>query len=128
MGNRFLNLVTSPAARDEQTRRGSRDAYARAEDGADRNNRLTGDEAGFIAARDSFYLASVNPDGWPYIQHRGGPKGFLRLLDVHHIGFADYRGNKQYLTVGNIATDDRVALFLTDYPNRSRLKLVGRMR
>ncbi len=127
MGHRFLDLVTSPAARAEQTARGSRTTYARAEHGADHNDRLSDAESAFIAARDSLYLASVSPDGWPYIQHRGGPVGFVTVLDDRQIGFADYRGNRQYLTVGNVATDDRVALFLMDYPQRRRLKLLGRM-
>jgi predicted pyridoxine 5'-phosphate oxidase superfamily flavin-nucleotide-binding protein len=128
MGHRFLDLITSPAARVEQATRGSRAAYARGEGAADHNDRLSGAEAAFIAERDSFYLASVTPDGWPYIQHRGGPVGFLQVLDDRHVGFADYRGNRQYLTLGNITEDDRVALFLMDYPNRRRLKLLGRMR
>ncbi len=128
MGHRFLEIATSPAARDEQSVSGSRTAYGRGEGGPDHHDRLTPDEAMFIAARDSFYIASVSADGWPYIQHRGGPTGFLKVLDDRQIGFADYRGNRQYLTVGNIAGDDRVALFLMDYPNQRRLKLLGRMR
>jgi uncharacterized protein len=83
------------------------------------------DEAAFIAARDSFYIASVNPDGWPYLQHRGGPTGFLHLLDPQTLAFADLRGNRQLLTTGNLTTEDRVALFLMDYPQRQRLKLFG---
>ncbi|WP_010219888.1 pyridoxamine 5'-phosphate oxidase family protein [Sphingomonas sp. PAMC 26621] len=82
-------------------------------------------EAAFIAARDSFYLASVSQTGWPYIQHRGGPPGFLRVLDDTTLGFADYRGNRQYLTLGAVADDDRVALFLIDYPHRRRLKILA---
>lgn len=84
-------------------------------------------EAAFIAARGSFYLASVSQTGWPYIQHRGGPPGFLRTLDETTLGFADYRGNRQYLSLGNIADDDRVALFLMDYPQRRRLKILAHM-
>jgi len=87
---------------------------------------LTAREIDFIEARDSFYMASVSEDGWPYIQHRGGPAGFLRSLGSNRIGFADYRGNRQYLSAANIAADDRVAFFLMDYPNRRRLKLIGR--
>lgn len=89
---------------------------------------FTEHEATFIAARDSFYLASVSQTGWPYIQHRGGPPGFLRVLDEATLGFADYRGNRQYLTLGAIADDDRVALFLMDYPRRRRLKILAHMR
>lgn len=128
MGHRFLDLATSPAAQAERALRGSRDAYAQRKGGPDHHDRISADEAAFIAARDSFYLASANPDGWPYIQHRGGPGGFLKVLDENCLGFADYRGNRQYLTVGNIAADDRVALFLMDYPNQARLKILGRMR
>jgi predicted pyridoxine 5'-phosphate oxidase superfamily flavin-nucleotide-binding protein len=128
MGHRFLELATTPAARAAQAAHGSRAAYARAEGGAPNHDRLGAKEASFIAARDSFYLASVTDTGWPYIQHRGGPAGFLKLLGEKSLGFADLAGNKQYLTLGNIQTDDRVALFLMDYPNRRRLKLLGRMR
>ncbi len=81
----------------------------------------------FIAERDSFYLASVSQTGWPYIQHRGGPAGFLRVLDPVTLGFADYRGNRQYLSLGNIADNDRVALILMDYPRRRRLKILAHM-
>ena len=86
---------------------------------------LTDREADFIAARDSFYMATVSEDGWPYVQHRGGPVGFLRRIGDNRIGFADYRGNRQYLSTAYLAADDRVALFLMDYPNRRRLKLIG---
>jgi len=82
-------------------------------------------EIAFIMARDSFYIASVSEDGWPYIQHRGGPAGFLRWIGDNRIGFADYSGNRQYLSAANVAADDRVSLFLMDYPNRRRLKLIG---
>ncbi|MBU8537845.1 pyridoxamine 5'-phosphate oxidase family protein [Falsiroseomonas tokyonensis] len=127
MGHRFLELATSPAARAAQAAQGSRAAYARMEGGQALFDQLGPREAAFIAARDSFYIASVNPDGWPYVQHRGGPPGFLKVLDDRRLGFADLAGNKQYLTLGNVATEDRVALFLMDYPNRRRLKLLGRM-
>jgi predicted pyridoxine 5'-phosphate oxidase superfamily flavin-nucleotide-binding protein len=79
----------------------------------------------FIGRRDSFYVATVNADGWPYIQHRGGPRGFLKFLDGHTLGFADLAGNRQLLTTGNVAANDRVALFLMDYARRERLKLLG---
>ena len=84
-------------------------------------------ETAFIAERDSFYLATVSQAGWPYIQHRGGPPGFLRILDDRTFGFADFRGNRQYLTLGNVADEDKVALFLMDYPRRRRLKILARM-
>jgi predicted pyridoxine 5'-phosphate oxidase superfamily flavin-nucleotide-binding protein len=86
---------------------------------------LTEREIAFIAARDSFYMASVSEDGWPYVQHRGGPAGFLQRIAGNRIGFADYSGNRQYLSAANLAADDRVSLFLMDYPNRRRLKLIG---
>ena len=82
-------------------------------------------EAEFLAARDSFYLSTVSETGWPYVQHRGGPKGFLRLLNSSTLVFADYQGNRQLLSTGNLSTDDRVSLFLMDYPNRARLKILG---
>ena len=84
------------------------------------NHALTEAEARFIAARDSLYMATVGETGWPYIQHRGGPAGFVRVLDEHTIGFADFRGNRQYVSVGNLMTDDRVSLFFMDYPNKTR--------
>ena len=83
------------------------------------------DEVAFVEARDSFYLASVTESGWPYVQHRGGPPGFLRALDAHTLAFADLRGNRQLVTVGNLATNDRVALILVDYPARRRLKILA---
>ena len=85
-------------------------------------------EADFIAARDSFYLATVSETGWPYVQHRGGPIGFLRVLNPNTLAFADYQGNRQMLTTGNVSANDRVALFLMDYPNRRRLKILGHAR
>ncbi len=98
------------------------------EEGKPHHDVLGPEEAGFIAARDSFYMATVSETGWPYIQHRGGPPGFLRVLDEKTIGVADFRGNRQYISVGNLQTDDRVSLFLMDYPNRARLKILGRAR
>lgn len=86
---------------------------------------LGADEEFFIQQRDSFYLATVNADGWPYIQHRGGPRGFLKVLDSHTLAFADLSGNRQLLSTGNVAANDRVALFLMDYARRERLKIIG---
>ena len=85
-------------------------------------------EAEFLAARDSFYLGTVSETGWPYVQHRGGPKGFLRLLNPSTLVFADYQGNRQLLSTGNLSVDNRVSLFLMDYPNRARLKILGHAR
>jgi predicted pyridoxine 5'-phosphate oxidase superfamily flavin-nucleotide-binding protein len=84
-------------------------------------------EAAFIAERDSFYLATVSETGWPYVQHRGGPAGFLKVLDETHLGFADFRGNRQYISLGNLAANDRASLILMDYPNRRRMKIFARM-
>jgi predicted pyridoxine 5'-phosphate oxidase superfamily flavin-nucleotide-binding protein len=84
------------------------------------------DEAAFIGARDSFYMATVGETGWPYVQHRGGKPGFLKVLDEKTLAFPDYRGNLQYLTVGNLSSDDRVALILVDYPHRARMKILAR--
>ncbi|APZ99501.1 pyridoxamine 5'-phosphate oxidase [Sphingopyxis sp. QXT-31] len=108
---------------------GSRASYAKLDAGADgAPDLLTAKEIDYIALRDSFYMASVTADGWPYMQHRGGPAGFLRHIAGNRIGFADYRGNKQYISTANLMRDDRVSLFLMDYPNRERLKLLGHAR
>ncbi len=90
------------------------------------DEQLTDRESQFIAERDSFYVASVGENGWPYVQFRGGPEGFLKVLDDRTLGFADFRGNLQYITTGNISSDNRVALFLMDYANRQRLKIMAR--
>ncbi|WP_198368642.1 pyridoxamine 5'-phosphate oxidase family protein [Roseomonas rosulenta] len=127
MGHRFLEITGTPSVRAARAAQGSAATYARFEGGPDTHDQLGSAEAGFIAARDSAYIASVSETGWPYIQHRGGPPGFLLPLDDRRIAFADLRGNRQYLTLGNIAADSRVALFLMDYANRRRLKLLGRM-
>jgi predicted pyridoxine 5'-phosphate oxidase superfamily flavin-nucleotide-binding protein len=129
MGHKFAEIAFTPTVKRVQEELGSRRSYARLEAGeAIRNQVLGPSEAGFIGERDSFYMASISETGWPYIQHRGGPQGFVRVLDENMIGFADYRGNRQYVTVGNIMTNDRVALFFMDYPNRTRLKLLGRAK
>ena len=122
---RFASIAFTPRVKAEQERMGSRRAYARA-DGVEAPDALGEDEEAFLAARDSFYMASIGETGWPYIQHRGGPKGFVKVLDPHTIGFADYRGNKQYISLGNVGGDDRVALIFVDYPNRARVKLLAR--
>lgn len=89
---------------------------------------LTAAETGFILRRDSFYMATVTSDGWPYLQHRGGPAGFLKVLDPQTLGFADFKGNRQLVSTGNLAASDRVSLFFMDYPNRERLKILGQAR
>nr|WP_067293809.1 pyridoxamine 5'-phosphate oxidase family protein [Marinobacterium profundum] len=128
MGHRFAELAFTASVRDAQQAMGSRSSYARMEQGEDHHNRLGPREAEFIAARDSFYMASVGETGWPYVQHRGGPAGFVRVLDDRNIGFADFKGNRQYISTGNFRIDDRVALIMMDYPNKARLKLLGRVR
>jgi len=128
MGHRFAEIVFTDTVKKVQETQGSRDGYAKWQGGEDRNETLGPDEAAFIAARDSFYMATVSETGWPYVQHRGGPVGFLRVLDEKTIGFADFRGNRQYVSVGNLLKDDRVSIFLMDYPNKKRLKLLGRVR
>jgi hypothetical protein len=85
-------------------------------------------EAEFVATRDSFYMGTISESGWPYVQHRGGPSGFLRVVDPSTLAFADYKGNRQLLSTGNLSANDRVALFLMDYPNRTRLKILGHAR
>tara|TARA_Y100001001_G_C7979423_1_gene298829 strand:+ start:244 stop:813 length:570 start_codon:yes stop_codon:yes gene_type:complete len=127
MAHKFAEIAFTRTVKQVQEEMGSRSGYASIETGPDRNNVLRDRERGFIEARDSFYIASVGETGWPYIQHRGGPAGFLKVIDQSTIGFADYSGNRQYITTGNVLTNDRVSLFLMDYPNRKRLKLLGRM-
>lgn len=128
MGHRFAKIAFTDSVREVQQQLGSRGAYADFDEGQDFNHLLSKREVEFIGARDSFYMASVSETGWPYLQHRGGPVGFLRIIDAQTIGFADFSGNRQYLSVGNLRQDGRVALFLMDYPNRRRLKLLGRVR
>jgi predicted pyridoxine 5'-phosphate oxidase superfamily flavin-nucleotide-binding protein len=127
MTSNFLNLVFTPAVKAAQESNGSRMAYAR-HDGATGLDRLTENEAAFIAARDSFYMATVSETGWPYLQHRGGPRGFVKVIGDRALGLADFRGNRQYVSVGNLSRDDRVALIFMDYPQKRRLKVLGRMR
>ncbi len=126
MANNFLEIATTPSVRAAQAANGSAGLYDRIATSR-RTDRLRQAEAEFIAARDSFYIASVSEHGWPYVQHRGGPAGFLKVLDETTLAFPDFRGNRQYLTLGNTAADDRVALILVDYPHRRRLKLLARI-
>ena len=125
MAQNFLHTLFSDAARDMQAKAGSLAAYARMEAAADGPDQMGAKEAEFIPLRDSFYMASVTEKGWPYMQHRGGPAGFLRILPGNRLAFADYQGNKQYLSTTNLIAEPRVALFLMDYPNRRRLKIIG---
>src|SRR5436190_274372 len=125
MPNRFTQTVMTPAVLAAQEHYYGRSAQVG--EAAERDA-LTDDERAFIAERDSFYLATVSANDWPYIQHRGGPRGFLKVLDAQTLAFADFGGNRQMLSTGNLATNDRVALFLMDYPRRERLKILGHAR
>src|SRR5215468_4873876 len=119
--------VFTPAAQQAQAERGSATAYARrmAEGFPDR---ITTELAKFIAEQDTAFLATATADGAPYLQHRGGPKGFIKVIDERTLGFADYRGNRQYITLGNLSENDRAYLFLIDFSRRQRIKLWGRAR
>jgi predicted pyridoxine 5'-phosphate oxidase superfamily flavin-nucleotide-binding protein len=125
MSESFFEIAFTPGVKDQQSEHGSRRQYERMEQALAGHNKLGPDEHRFISLRDSFYMASVSESGWPYIQHRGGPPGFVRVLRPDLIGFADLRGNKQYISLGNLKHDDRVTLFFMDYPNRTRLKILG---
>ncbi|WCO01194.1 pyridoxamine 5'-phosphate oxidase family protein [Psychroserpens ponticola] len=125
MAKNFAEIAFTDSVKKLQEHHGSRNAYERMEkyniiDG------LTINEVSFIQARDSFYLASIGTNKFPYIQHRGGPKGFLKILDTKRIGFIDFIGNKQYVSVGNIATNKNVALIMIDYPTKKRLKIFAK--
>ncbi len=128
MGHKFAEIAFTDAVKEIQQAEGSRKAYARMEASEDSNCLLGELEAAFIAERDSFYMASVSETEWPYLQHRGGPAGFMKVLDEQTLGFADFRGNRQYVSTGNFHHNDRVALFFMDYPQQRRLKLLGRVR
>jgi uncharacterized protein len=126
MAHNFGSVVFTPVVKALQARHGSRRQYARLEKAGALPDRLGRRESEFIAERDSFYLASVGETGWPYIQHRGGPRGFLKVIDERTIAFADFAGNQQFISAGNLMTDNRVALMLVDYPGQARLKILGR--
>ena len=123
----FGSLVFTPLVKKLQERYGSRRQYERMENSGASQDRFTAFETEFLAERDSFYMATVGATGWPYVQHRGGPKGFLKVIDDHTLAFADFRGNKQYISTGNLLTDNRVALIMVDYPRQARLKILGRV-
>src|SRR5262252_7360731 len=121
-------VMFSPAVRAEQACRGSREAYVRRAAAGRFANELSADAIAFISERDSAYLATASADGQPYVQHRGGPPGFLKVLDERTLTFAEYAGNKQYISMGHLAVNERSFLFLMDYANAQRLKLWGRAR
>ncbi len=120
------DIAFSPAVKAAQEARGSRAGYEKAMARHDWDDRVTAVLEAFLAERDSFYLGTASADGQPYIQHRGGPKGFLKVLDEQRLAFADYRGNRQYISVGNLNENDKAFIFLMDYPNRQRIKIWGR--
>lgn len=128
MPRAFAEISFTPSVKAAQGRYGSREGNMGFEQQHDPHNRLTEREANYLAERDSFYLATVGENGWPYVQHRGGPAGFLKVLDERTLGFADYRGNRQYLSVGNMNANDKVSLIVVDYRKRRRLKLWGKAR
>ena len=129
MSHAFADIAFTPSVKAAQQRDGSRASYARSfEDDADLSNHRLGEpEVDFIAAQRSFYMATMSETGWPYLQHRGGPRGFLKALDDKTLAFADYAGNRQLISVGNVVANDRVALILVDYAQRVRLKVLGRL-
>jgi uncharacterized protein len=122
----FLDIALTPSVRAAQAAMGVAQHWQ--DFGGDRAfDKLTPNEAAFIGARDSFYMATVSETGWPYVQHRGGQAGFLKVVDEKILAFADYRGNRQYISLGNLGANDRAALILMDYANRARLKIYARI-
>jgi len=119
------DIAFTPTVKDVQKRKGSRHAYSRMEERGSWGVQITPDLAGFIEAQISVFLATANADGQPYIQHRGGPPGFLRVMDDKTLGFVDFSGNRQYISQGNLADNDKAHLFLIDYANRERVKDLG---
>ena len=128
MSHQFSRIMFTDDVKATQVDFGSREKQTRFSEHARANSSLGAVEAEFIAARDSFYMATVNQDGWPYVQHRGGPAGFLRVLGANRLAYADFRGNTQLVSMGNSRGNDRVSVILMDYPNRRRLKLLGHFR
>ena len=127
MARAFAEIAFTPSVRAIQETNGSSASYAKLlSPDAQGGNELSEKEAEFIRNRDGFYQATVSETGWPYVQFRGGPRGFLKVLDATTIAYADFRGNRQYLSIGNLSKNERISLFLMDYPNRRRLKLWGR--
>ena len=128
MARTISDIAFTPAVKAVQERLGSRAGYARMAEKGGWRDRVTEDLAAFLELRDSFYLATATAEGQPYIQHRGGPPGFLKVLDDKTLAFADFSGNRQYITAGNLGENDRAYIFLMDYPNRRRIKIWGRAR
>jgi predicted pyridoxine 5'-phosphate oxidase superfamily flavin-nucleotide-binding protein len=128
MAHQFSAIMFTDGVKAAQAEFGSREKQAVFSERAPVNDALTAREAAFIAQRDTFYMATVNTDGWPYVQHRGGPPGFLRVLGPRQLAYADFRGNTQLVSMGNSRNNNRVSLILMDYPNRRRLKILGHLR
>jgi uncharacterized protein len=124
MPNKFHDIAFTPSVKKAQEHYGTRRHYSKFEAGRDSNFLLTS-ESDFIEQRDGFYIATVSETGHPYIQFRGGPTGFLKVLDERTLGYADFRGNLQYISVGNLAANNKAAIFLMDYPNQRRLKILA---
>jgi uncharacterized protein len=126
MARAFTQFAFSPAVKAAQARYGGREHGERLEQAGPARDRLNADLMAFVAGTDSFFIATTSRHGWPYMQHRGGPTGFLKVLDDHTLAFADYAGNKQYITAGNLSENNRVMLFIIDYERGRRLKIWGR--
>jgi len=127
MSHRFTDIAFTESVKAVQSAYGSRVHNDRLQEQAGPNDQLGPSEAGFIAARDTFYLATVGESGWPYVQHRGGPPGFLQIINPGQLAYADFRGNTQLISTGNVTINDRCSLILMDYTRRKRLKILGHM-
>ena len=128
MSHAYADVAFTPAVQDLQKEHGSRAQYARMQSRPDSHLALGAEEIEYLANADSFYMATVSETGWPYVQHRGGPRGFLKVITPTQLGFADFRGNLQYISAGNATRDDRVSMIVMDYVHQRRLKLFGRLR
>lgn len=128
MNTPVSDIAFTPAVKSQQERFGSRAGYASMEEGGGWKEKISKDLEGFIAERDSLYMATTGSEGYPYIQHRGGEKGFLKVLDEKTLAFGDFSGNRQYITLGNLSENNRAFIFLMDYENQRRVKIWGRAR
>jgi hypothetical protein len=124
---KFGSILFTPVVKKLQERYGSRRQYERIANSSATREHFTEFETEFLSDRDNFYWATISSSGWPYVQHRGGPPGFLKVIDDHTLAFADFLGNKQYITTGNLLTDNRAAMIFVDYPHQARLKILGRV-
>lgn len=128
MRQNYMRQLFTPAVKELQSSAGSRSSYERAAARPDDRDGLGPQERRFLEAADHFFLASVGESGWPYVQHRGGPAGFIHVLDPRQIGYAEFRGNQQLISAGNLAADPRASILVMDYARQARLKLIGRLR